>query len=328
MEALAIFAQQGGEKNAVEIAKTRKEIDTASSKRLSEILMLAEGYIAALQEKSGFRGELSKVVKMVKEARQDSTGLFTVPKWHIDSLFGSYGRCFPAWDTVPPHASIPIDTTGDIGKTVWHGIYMPETILYEDMCASYNLAARSHGHLVQLSSKKEIKTHNMAVRAAILAAYYFVEAYLNAVAFDHWFTTKAKLSQDDIDALMEWDSKKQRQRWLSFEEKTNRYPRIILGVQHSPLAASNCEDLKFLLNTGKDIRDSIVHASPKIDLKTMSIEKLSNMLGARLSHATQIVDSAIGYVRRLNGLLGKQGCSLDWLLDRNNSGQFPEEAFD
>src|SRR5260370_23910022 len=138
---------------------------------------------------------------------------------------------------------------------------MPETILYEDMCASYNLAARSHGHLVQLSSKKEIKTHNMAVRAAILAAYYFVEAYLNAVAFDHWFTTKAKLSQDDIDALMEWDSKKQRQRLLSFEENTNRYPPIMLGVPHSPLAASNCEDLKFLLNTGKDIRDSIVHAS-------------------------------------------------------------------
>jgi hypothetical protein len=59
----------------------------------------------------------------------------------------------------------------------------------------------------------------------------------------------------------------------------------------------------------------------------MNIEKLTYMFGARLAQATLVVDSAIGYVRRLNDLLGKHATNLDWLLDRDGSGQFPEAAF-
>ena len=205
---------------------------------------------------------------------------------------------------------------------------MPEAMLYEDICASFNLAAQSEKYLSQGdASKIEMKTHGRAVRGAILAAYYFVEAYLNAVAFDCWWREQATLSEADTDVLLEWDSKKQRQRWLSLEEKTNRYPRVILRVQHCPLAPSNCAELQCLLGTGKKIRDSIVHASPKIDRGSMSTEKLTYMFGAHLAQATTIVDSAIGYVRRLNDLLGKHGTDLSWLVDRNGSEQFPEAAF-
>lgn len=328
IEALAIFTYQMGSQNASQIAETQREIATASSKRLSQILMLAEHHFSSLKEKSGFKGDLSDLLKHVKDMRQKPSRIFTIPKWHIDDLFAKYSRCLPGWDTLPPHAGIPIDLTGDIEKAEWHGIYMPEAILYEDMCASYNLAAQSEKYLSQPSaSKVEIKAYGRAVRGAILGAYYFVEAYLNAVAFDYWSREKANLSQYDIDALLEWDSKKHRQRWLSLEEKSNRYPRIILNVQHSPLAPSNSPELKCLLGTGKKIRDSIVHASPKIDRDSMTIEKMSSMLGADLVQATGIADSAIGYVRQLNGTLGKHGLALDWMLPRDGSGQFPEEAF-
>jgi hypothetical protein len=163
--------------------------------------------------------------------RENPSRILTIPKWHIDTLFGKYSRCFPGWETCPPHAVIPIDASGGIQKTIWHGIYMPEAILYEDMCASYNLAAQSERYLSQASASKiEIKAHGSAVRWAVLAAYYFVEAYLNAMAFDYWSREEAHVCGDDIDALLEWDSKKQRQRWLSLEEKTNRYPRIIAAI--------------------------------------------------------------------------------------------------
>lgn len=328
MEALAVSTHQLNSQNASEIAHTRKEIDAVGSNRLREIVMLAEHHIDAIKAKSGFRRELSYILKLVKSAREDHSRILTLPKWHIDALCRTYNRCFPAWEPCPPHAVISIDASGDIEKTIWRGIYMQEAILYEDMCASYNLAVQSEKYLSQISASKiEIKAYGRAVRGAILAAYYFVEAYLSAMAFDYWWRDAANICEDDIDALLEWNSKKQRQRWLSLEEKTNRYPRIILRVQHCPLAASNCEELECLLGIGKKIRDSIVHASPKIDRDSMSIEKLTYMLGARLAQATEIVNSAIGYVRRLNDLLGKHGTDLNWLLDRDGSGQFPAAAF-
>jgi hypothetical protein len=328
IEALAVFTHQLGEKNASEISKAREDIATKGPKRLREILEMAEGHIAWLRERSGFAGDISLLIELVKDARGKSPIILTFPKWHLDHLFRSYGNCFPGWDEYPPHVGIPIDGSGDMQRAIWHGIYLPEAILYEDMCASYNLAKRSHGKRYEpTTSKVDIKAHDMAVRSAILAAYYFVEAYLNAVAFDYWSREQSNLKQEQIDLLLEWDSKKQRQRWLSFEEKTNRYPRTILGLEHCPLAASNCEELRYLLSTGKKIRDSIVHASPKVDPATDRIDKLSHMLGANLSHATTTVDASIGYVRRLNGILGSYGYDLDWMIDRDPSGEFPDSAF-
>jgi len=82
-----------------------------------------------------------------------------------------------------------------------------------------------------------------------------------------------------------------------------------------------------LLGTGKKIRDSIVHASPKFDRDSLVIEKLTYMFAAHFAQAKLVVDAAIGYVRRLNDLLGKKGTDLSWLLDRDGSEQFPEAAF-
>jgi len=51
------------------------------------------------------------------------------------------------------------------------------------------------------------------------------------------------------------------------------------------------------------------------------------MFAAHFAQAKLVVDAAIGYVRRLNDLLGKKGTDLSWLLDRDGSEQFPEAAF-
>lgn len=329
LEALAIFTYHLGETNRTKISDARKEVKSTSSKRLQSILHVTERFIAEAVDQSGFTGSISNLVQSVKESRRNhSDKILMFPKWYLDEQFKHYERCFPSWEVHPPHAMIPIDVSGDINEAIWHGVCLPEATLYEDMCASYNQAARSEkAGTLDNPSKIEIKLHAMAVRTTILNAHYFMEAYLNAVAFDFWSSKEAELAPDVVDSLLEWDSKKQRQRWLSLEEKANLYPRIILGVQHSPIIQSNCSELRYLLNEGKKIRDSIVHASPKIDPVTKNIEKVAGMIRTAFPDATMAVDSAVAYVRRLNAALGEYGCDLYWLLDRDATGTFPDAAF-
>lgn len=329
VEALGIVSYQMNDISRSQIDKARLEIQHTSSKRLREISTLSERYFDELRKKSGLTGSISDVLHIFKTAGGETEEtIFLVPKWQLEQIFKRYGDCFPGWGSCPAHAMIPISCKGDLDEAMETGVYLPEALVYEDMCAAYNQASRStQNQLKDASSRVEGKTHNMAVRTAILCAYYFVEAYLNAIAFDFWSKEKEKLSQEDTDCLLEWDSKKLRQRWISLEEKTNRYPRIILRVQHCPVMESNCDELRFLLNEGKRIRDSIVHASPKLNPKTMEFEKLSNIIMVDVSKATVAVDSATGYVRRLNAALGVHGCDLSWVVNRGESGTFPDDAF-
>jgi hypothetical protein len=168
-----------------------KEVETASAKRLEQIRRITDEYTETLRARFGFAGELGSLVQQVKEAHRLSPVILTIPKWRLDELFTNYARCFPGWQTFPPHTVIPIDGSGNLDLAMWHGIYFPEATLYEDMCVAYNQAARSREQRFRTTATKiEIKTHDMAVRTTILSAYYFVEAFLNAIAFDHWFLHK------------------------------------------------------------------------------------------------------------------------------------------
>src|SRR5438046_10012875 len=69
LKALSILTHQLNAQNSKQIAQTRRKIDGASSKGLSGIVMLVEGYTEALKAKSGFTRELSYIFKLVKEAR-------------------------------------------------------------------------------------------------------------------------------------------------------------------------------------------------------------------------------------------------------------------
>ena len=43
---------------------------------------------------------------------------------------------------------------------------------------------------------------------------------------------------------------------ISFKDKLIKYPRIILGVQHSPLQPNNCPEMGFIIGKAKIVRDS------------------------------------------------------------------------
>jgi hypothetical protein len=328
LNALCIFTYQLNDENTQAFLGAVHEVGRASTKRLAQIGFMADSYIRMLSQRFGFVGDLSTLVQHVKHADRIAPTILTMPKWSLEELFTNYASGFPGWQKLPPHTVIPIDRSGHLDKVMWHGIYFPEATLYEDMCAAFNQAARSKELRFQSTATKiQIKTHDMAVRTTILSAYYFVESFLNAIAFDHWHIHKQTLSEEEKDYLLEWDSSRKRTRWLTFEEKTKRYPKIILGVQHPPLVAANCSELEHLLTKGKKIRDAIVHSSPKVDPATGKLDKITHVLGVQIADATAIVDAAIGYVRKLNHVLGPHGTDLDWLIDRDGFGTFPDAAF-
>lgn len=105
--------------------------------------------------------------------------------------------------------------------------------------------------------------------------------------------------------------------------------KVILGLPVPPLTEMNCAEMKVLLTYAKEIRDSVVHQSPKLNPITHEAEKTKWMFHLGIREATEVVDSAVSLVRKLNALLKTNGIKLDWLIDRDiNSGKFPHSAFD
>ena len=256
--------------------------------------------------------------------------LLNLPKWAIDSrYFRRFHNTWPKWDRVPPHAQIQFDAEGEDCGPGRYEFYLPEAVLYEDMCFAYNNAVSSqkaaHARPVE---KKNAKAHFFYLRNAVLAGFYFVEAYLNGVAFDYLLRSRKVLMTEEADLLPERDSKKGKGGLVAFERKIKEYPKVILGLQHPPLTESNCAELKFLLNEAKDVRDAIVHQSPRLNPDTLETCKLKPMVALELNEVTKVVDAIINFVRKLNEILGKHGQDLSWLVGRSTSGIFPDKAFE
>jgi hypothetical protein len=175
---------------------------------------------------------------------------------------------------------------------------------------------------------RQAKLVDFCLRAAVLSAFYFVEAYLNGVAFDYWVRHLENISDEDFELLLEWNGKLGKEKWISLRDKLYKYPRAILGLQHPPLTETNSAEMKLLITKAKDVRDAIVHQSPKFDLTREEISpKVKEFVHLRLGDVTQVVDAAVSLVKTINGLLGKNGINISWLLDRDSTGRFPEKAF-
>ncbi len=244
LEALLVITYQVFPAHRHLIDTYRRMCNSLPNRKLRQLIAEIRDKRTRFIKRVGYLGTPSLVTIMLKHVRSQAEGSVCIfPKWALDQAFKRYGDCFPNWDKFPAHAMIPLDKLGDWKFAIDNGVYVPEAILYEDMCAAYNLAVESQAKERPDTRKVHKKNTSMLVRSTVLAAYYFVEAYLNAVAFNYWWAQKTNLAQGDIDTLLEFDSKNKRTRWISFEEKTQKYPRIILGAQHCPLQPTNCAEL-------------------------------------------------------------------------------------
>jgi hypothetical protein len=263
------------------------------------------------------------------EADIERPGTPRQPKWLIDMLFRNIHRVVPGWESFPAHASFFVDPSGQLYGRGQVEYYLAEAALYEDMCFAYNHAVDAAKSSSSGSSANvEKKSRDFYVRTAVLSAFYFVEAYLNGIAFDFTLRCRSDLPQEVQDELYEYDSKNKREKWLSLRRKMLQYPKIILDLRDPPLVETNCEEMRTLLAEAKTFRDSIVHQSPRPDFESEEFTKLWAFGKLRLADASRIVDAAVTYVNRVNAMLGDQGADLTWLYKRDETGRFPEKAFE
>lgn len=194
-----------------------------------------------------------------------------------------------------------------------------------------------------------IKEESALRRGSALASFYFVEAYLNSIAFDHPVGHYDKLSPNDRDRITEWDHAKNKERLVSFRDKLLSYPRIVLGLAAPPLQENNCPEVKFLLEEAKGFRDAIVHANPRPAPFTQepvkqvqfwrigSATSIELMKGGRsygnpalgpVELWTSIVDNSIEVVEKIELLIHSNRERLWWMKRRGDDGSFPESVFD
>jgi len=330
IQALYAFNYQLSESVHDQIVSFRRSAETASAKELRNLRDLLVVNVKKASSAFGCVHSPMKFAKWFKSVSRGEKGILQLPKWYIDDyLFKNYSADSKHWQAYPPHTYIALDYLGEYerGKIEY---YLPEAVLCEDMCLALNASVDLQNAPEERPLNKiKIKTLNMSLRTAVLSSFYFVEAYLNGVAFDFEYRNSPKLTNDDRELLLEYDFAQQKEKWVNFRRKLLQYPKVILGLPVPPLTETNCAEMKILLTYAKEIRDSVVHQSPKVNPITYEAEKTKWMFHLGIREATEVVDSAVSLVRKLNALLKTNGIKLDWLIDRDiNTGKFPHSAFD
>jgi hypothetical protein len=116
------------------------------------------------------------------------------------------------------------------------------------------------------------------------------------------------------------------------------YPKIVAGKEHPVLQESNCPEMKLVLETAKQTRDAIVHASPMPSVEafermsvtpglTTDTGKQAMVMNLQFSHVEALVDSAVGLVRKIEVSVRGNADRVGWLVSRPKSGPFPPEVF-
>jgi hypothetical protein len=132
---------------------------------------------------------------------------------------------------LPPHAPVSIDPLC-IGLNYPGGfeVRLLEASLFEDMCSLFNqshecFAAIPRSHSPGAIIRKIVaKRHASLMRSTVSAAFYFVEGYVNCLATDHVHAHGKQLSEKDRVLLTEWDSSRNRYRFVNTRDKLVQYP--------------------------------------------------------------------------------------------------------
>jgi len=330
IQGITAFNYHYGTDDRCLLESIRSEVPTAPARRLRQYRDDLRSTVKNMVRKFGCKANPTRFAREFKEASRRASGrTMMLPKFAIDKIFTNYTDKWMPWDSFPPHVLVYLDFTGNSYRPKQFDWKLPEASLYEDMCVAYNQALDAHNIATALTVPvPEAKLVDFCFRTAVLSAFYFVEGYLNGVAFDYSIRNAKNLPDEDSELLLEWNRKLGKEKWLSLKEKLYKYPRIILGLQHSPITETNSADMKLLITKAKDVRDAIVHQSPKFDFANEDLRsKAKQFVQLRSEDVTQTVDAAVSLVKKLNGLLGKNGIMIDWLLDRDSTGRFPEKAF-
>ena len=272
------------------------------------------------------RSDLNRLVEWTRESIEPGQAAF-VP-------YGMISRCLSYYEPhkIRPHARISVDPNC-VWRHVPHDfeIRMLETSLYEDMCLLWNMTSHANSDIPRWKStagldyKIPAKRHVALMRATVLAAFYFVESYINGVAEDFLYANEGRIADKDKALLKEWDAVKGQRISVSTKNKIIKYTRIVTGAPGPPLDERNCPELSYFATTAKEIRDSIVHASASFDPNKPFPGKEKVFMRLNQGEVSKIVDSSIVLVGKVETLV--YGEIPPWLYSRGPNGIFEDQVF-
>ena len=307
------------------VQSNKERIEEANKAELQRYIQDVSSHIRQRRIKYGVRVSGEQLIKFLENAEASRPGQVYYPTVvDLREFFQDYAKVWPDSALLPAHARVTFDPSGLVPGG---GVRILEATIYEDMASLWNLLKNRNDRHAGTQPKRELKTDDALCRSTVAAAVYFVEAYLNGLAFDYLTENSKTLTEEKKGILSDFDFPKNRSRYLSLRDKVLKYQLIILQEQHPPLQPNNFQPLKRLLEISEVIRNPLAHPAPHLNPNTGSPEKEVAIYSVTMETAREAVDSAIELVLRLEMLVHGGSNRIPWLLKRGDRGEFSEEAF-
>lgn len=316
-QALGFIISPPDQDGLVAIKRNKEKIEGANKAQLQSYIQNVSSHIRQRRTEYGVRASGEQLIAFLEKAEAAPPGQVYLPTVsEIREFFEDYTRVWPDSKHMPAHARLFFDPNG---RGSFGNVRILEATIYEDMAALWNLLHDKKGLNLDDCTPKERKTFYALCRSTVTASIYFVEAYLNGLAFDYLTGNTNSLTEEEKGILSDFDFSKNRSRYLSLREKSLKYQRIILQKEHAPLQPNNFQPLKRLLEISESIRSHLAHPAPN---------KEPAIYWVKFETANDAVDSAIATVIRLETLIRGDLLRMPWLLQRSDGGEFSEKAFD
>ena len=310
------FLLQSTQENDERLNWIREQFERAPRHIRGQLLEELQGEIRWLRGESGALARNSEYVTFFAEIRQGGEkGHVLIPKWEIDRRwFSKFGRVIVRWPYVKDHAMVIYDSR-DV--RVRNQLFELEGALFNDAKVLLEQAKLFHKGIDDFRQRKredQFLLHTY-LHSAATVVFHFLEAYLNGLAFDCLLHHHDELSDDDHDALIEWDRKKVARHFVSFEKKVFRYPMIVAKCLKAKMDLSGCGPAHFVASDAKELRDALTHPSPHLDRTDQTLRKISLIATINLTFVEAVFDAARDYAVTVEkALFGKPEETAPWLF--------------
>ena len=318
LEAL-YFLLKSFQAHGVRLSMIRATFLAFSKNEQEELLQELVKEIKDIRAQAAAIAEDGEYRDLLATARKQS-GRSYLSKLFIDSrLFSHYERVFIRWPHIKPHALVVFDAT-----TMEDLMYVLEVegSLFNDIRLLLAKSKEAHKGIENFRDRAPEDQKNLQtyLRTVVTTVFHFIEAYLNGLAYDCFQLYHGQLDIEDHDLLGEWDSDRNRTRYVPFNKKLFRYPVVVASVEDKRIDLSGCKAAHLLATDGKRVRDALTHPSYYIDPRRGLQEKLHFVTGINLLLAEQIFEAAKDYVSFIEDSFGRDPKqSTPWLFEEPGS---------
>ena len=221
--ALEFVISPAGRAGREAVEHTRTAIRGGTRQSLRRYIAGVRQHLHERRRALGVIASSEDLIAFLEAAEATPRGQVVLPfLCHLRVFFKDYSLVWPDSKRLPAHARIVLDIhgCGADGAPV-RGWRLLEASSYEDMAALWNFVHERASADASTAPARERKVLHALCRATLAASIYFVEVYLNGLAFDHLVDSEGAITDDERSILSDWDFKKDRPR--SFLSETRPF---------------------------------------------------------------------------------------------------------